>query len=64
MKLDELVEKCVHIEFKEGEPLEGLLVSASVNLQSSSIEKVSSSSQDVAALAETLNAEITRFTIA
>lgn len=26
MKLDELVEKCVHIEFKEREPLEGLLV--------------------------------------
>ena len=26
MKLDKLVEKCVHIEFKEGEPLEGLLV--------------------------------------
>lgn len=26
MKLDELVEKCVHIEFKESEPLEGLLV--------------------------------------
>ena len=26
MKLDEFVEKCLHIEFKEGEPLEGLLV--------------------------------------
>lgn len=26
MELDKLVEKCVHIEFKEGEPLEGLLV--------------------------------------
>ena len=26
MELDELVEKFVHIEFKEGEPLEGLLV--------------------------------------
>lgn len=26
MELDELVEKCVHIEFKVGEPLEGLLV--------------------------------------
>lgn len=26
MELDELVEKCVHIEFKDGEPLEGLLV--------------------------------------
>mgnify|MGYP004496370299 FL=1 len=26
MELDELVEKCVHIEFKEGESLEGILI--------------------------------------
>ena len=26
MELDELLEKCVHIEFKDAEPLEGLLV--------------------------------------